>query len=199
MTRHASPPWFPFDSRFAYFRTAAFVVGLLRLDQKIVTRRADVIESRGERARHRHRVVSGILRSPFDVWRSDAIAVRGRAGGRGAGILRAHHLSREDWRASTNCSSRRRSDAIASNLTRSRQIKSGNRYRSYHRCRSSQKPASSQSFTDLGIPNESQFPAVDIRPRLSLPVFPDEQTFSQSICMSQRCQNLTHALQRIAH
>jgi hypothetical protein len=47
----------PFDSRFAYFRTAAFVVGLLRLDQKIVTRRADVIESRGERARHRHRVV----------------------------------------------------------------------------------------------------------------------------------------------
>jgi hypothetical protein len=27
----------PFDSRFAYFRTASFVVGLLRLDQKIVT------------------------------------------------------------------------------------------------------------------------------------------------------------------
>jgi hypothetical protein len=35
---------------------------------------------------------------------------------------------------------------------RSRQIKSGNRYRHSQRCRSSQKPASSQSFTDLGIP-----------------------------------------------
>src|ERR1700723_2271888 len=45
---------------------------------------------------------------------------------------------------------------------RSRQIKSGDRYRRSHRCRSSQRPASSQSFTDLGIPNESQFGAVGI-------------------------------------
>src|ERR1700691_4959140 len=45
---------------------------------------------------------------------------------------------------------------------RSRQIKSGDRYRRSHRCRSSQRPASSQSFTDLGIPNESQFWAVGI-------------------------------------
>src|ERR1700676_4662568 len=45
---------------------------------------------------------------------------------------------------------------------RRRQIKSGNRYRRSHRCRSSQKPASSQSFTDLGILNESQFRAVGI-------------------------------------
>src|SRR5580692_5638408 len=46
---------------------------------------------------------------------------------------------------------------------RGRQIKSGDRYRRSHRCRSSQKPASSQSFIDLGIPNESQFPAVGMR------------------------------------
>src|SRR5229473_1566566 len=46
---------------------------------------------------------------------------------------------------------------------RSRQIKPGDRYRRSHRCRSSQRPASSQSFTDLGIPNESQFRAVGIR------------------------------------
>src|SRR4029453_3095964 len=45
---------------------------------------------------------------------------------------------------------------------RSRQIKPGDRYRRSHRCRSSQKPASSQSFADLGIPNESQFRAVGI-------------------------------------
>jgi hypothetical protein len=61
----------PFDSRFAYFRTAAFVVGLLRLDQKIVTRRADVIESRGERARHR-----------TALFRNSAIAFRCMAIGR---------------------------------------------------------------------------------------------------------------------
>src|SRR6266404_9806758 len=46
---------------------------------------------------------------------------------------------------------------------RSRQIKSGDRYRRSHRCRSSQRTASSQSFTDLGIPNESQFRATGIR------------------------------------
>ena len=46
----------------------------------------------------------------------------------------------------------------------SRQIKSGNRYRRPHRCRPPQKPASSQSFTDLGIPNESQLRAVGISP-----------------------------------
>src|SRR6266849_10168340 len=45
---------------------------------------------------------------------------------------------------------------------RSREIKSSDRYRRSHRCRSSQRPASSQSFTDLGIPNESQFRAVGI-------------------------------------
>src|SRR6202162_1478834 len=45
---------------------------------------------------------------------------------------------------------------------RSRQIKSGDRYRRSHRCRSSQRTASSQSFTDLGIPNESQFRATGI-------------------------------------
>src|SRR5271166_4272471 len=45
---------------------------------------------------------------------------------------------------------------------RSRQINSGDRYRRSHRCRSSQRPASSQSFTDLGIPNESQFRTVGI-------------------------------------
>src|SRR4029077_14035998 len=45
---------------------------------------------------------------------------------------------------------------------RSRQIKPVDRYRRSHRCRSSQKPASSQSFADLGIPNESQFRAVGI-------------------------------------
>src|ERR1700684_2261807 len=49
---------------------------------------------------------------------------------------------------------------------RSRQIKSGDRYRRSHRCRSSQRPASSQSFTDLGIPNESQFRAVGINQAL---------------------------------
>src|SRR5204863_2573518 len=47
---------------------------------------------------------------------------------------------------------------------RSRLIKSGDRYRRSHRCCSSQRPASSQSFTDLGIPNESQFRAVGITP-----------------------------------
>src|SRR6266851_344156 len=47
---------------------------------------------------------------------------------------------------------------------RSREIKSSDRYRRSHRCRSSQRPASSQSFTDLGIPNESQFRAVGIIP-----------------------------------
>src|SRR5258705_1446513 len=47
---------------------------------------------------------------------------------------------------------------------RSRQIKSGDRYRRSHRCRSSQRTASSQSFTDLGIPNESQFRATGISP-----------------------------------
>src|ERR1700693_2303731 len=45
---------------------------------------------------------------------------------------------------------------------RSRQIKSGDRYRRSHRCRSSQRTASSQSFTDLRIPNESQFRATGI-------------------------------------
>src|SRR6266404_162952 len=45
---------------------------------------------------------------------------------------------------------------------RSRQIKLGDRYRRSHRCRSSQRTASSQSFTDLGIPNESQFRATGI-------------------------------------
>jgi hypothetical protein len=45
---------------------------------------------------------------------------------------------------------------------RRRQIKPGDRYRRSRRCHSSQKPASSQSLTDLGIPNESQFPAVGI-------------------------------------
>src|SRR5207245_4175095 len=57
---------------------------------------------------------------------------------------------------------------------RSRQIKSGNRYRRSHRCRSPQKPASSQSFTDLGIPNESQFRAVGIIP---IEVRPDISAF----------------------
>src|SRR6476659_3744330 len=47
---------------------------------------------------------------------------------------------------------------------RSRKIKPIDRYRRSHRCRSSQKPASSQSFADLGIPNESQFRAVGITP-----------------------------------
>src|SRR5512132_4323876 len=50
---------------------------------------------------------------------------------------------------------------------RSRQIKPGDRYRRSHRCRSSQKPASSQSFADLGIPNESQFRAVGITEKLA--------------------------------
>src|SRR6266851_3894566 len=54
---------------------------------------------------------------------------------------------------------------------RSREIKSSDRYRRSHRCRSSQRPASSQSFTDLGIPNESQFRAVGISPRLAKRVF----------------------------
>src|SRR5437867_13066787 len=45
---------------------------------------------------------------------------------------------------------------------RSRIIKSGDRYRRSHRCCYSKRPASSQTFTDLGITNESQFRAVGI-------------------------------------
>jgi hypothetical protein len=50
-------------------------------------RRADVIEARGEHPRHRRHLVSGILRSVFAVRRQDADAVRGRAGGPGAGVF----------------------------------------------------------------------------------------------------------------
>jgi hypothetical protein len=178
------------------FRDGSVRCGAVAARSENRQRRADVIKARGE---HRHRVVSGILRSAFGVWRSDAVAVRGRAGGRAAGILRPHHLSREDCRASTHCSSRRRSDAIASNLTRSRQIKSGNRYRSSRRCRSSQKPASSQSFTDLEIPNESQFRPLVLDRAYHFQSSPmNRHSRSPSACR-KGCQNLIHALQRIAH
>jgi hypothetical protein len=74
------------DDRFAYFGTAAFAGRLLRLDQKIV---AGVPMSLKRMANllHRRRALSGILRSAFGVRRQDADALRGRAGGRGAGVL----------------------------------------------------------------------------------------------------------------
>src|SRR6476620_6057007 len=62
---------------------------------------------------------------------------------------------------------------------RSRKIKPIDRYRRSHRCRSSQKPASSQSFADLGIPNESQFRAVGITYLEKRPVYRVLQSFSK--------------------
>ena len=61
------------DPKFVYFGTAAFAVRLLRLDQKNCQRRADVIAACGEHPRHRRDSISGIHRSVFEVWRSDAV------------------------------------------------------------------------------------------------------------------------------
>jgi hypothetical protein len=57
MTRQASPPWFHSTPALHISGRQRSLWGCCGSIRKSVTRRADVIESRGERARHRHRVV----------------------------------------------------------------------------------------------------------------------------------------------